>query len=128
MRLLDRRRQHHRFRSRRGRQGETPPRGNDPGQSAQLPAQPADLDAQPCPVRLVGVLGAEGAGEKHRARHVGGEAFAQRTRQGKQHRARGKRNGASAGPHHMAAGIHHQRFGGKQRLHLGKVQSLGRPA
>ena len=90
------------------------------GKRAKLRAKPAHLDAQPRPMRLVGMGGAERARKERVTRHVPGPRFTERPCEREQHRSSGQRNHGACIAHRVTARIDDQRVRCQHILDLGE--------
>jgi hypothetical protein len=77
----------------------------DAGSRAQRLAQPANLDAQPCAMRFIGLLSAERPRQQRRPWHIAGPSFSKHAGESEQYRACFQRNRLAGMADNMAAGI-----------------------
>ena len=87
-------------------------------QRPKLHAKPPDFDPQPCAMRFIGVLAAEGACDQRAPRHVSGPGFTQRACKREQYRARRERNHRACVTHDITARVHDERLRRQQRFDL----------
>src|SRR6516164_5408455 len=91
---------------------------------AQHLAQPADLDAQPCAMRFIGVLSAERPRQQHSSWHITGPSFSKHPGQSEQYRACFQQNRLTRMADYMAAGIDDEGLRRQESFHIVESQKL----